>query len=201
MKVFAVLLAFLSCVFVACSPTSTFAPPPNNPYHPDHQVVYISDLFNQEETAEIKLALRILECDFEYKVVEYEIVPNSIPSRRIGANPSNSLLIEKVLSSDLRIEETDKEMQVGHYTVGLYLPQEELPTILLVANRIGDEKTFMKVIKHELLHQYLWVHSESTDSILYPVVEQAANDFTEYDLNRLRQMLHYSKKDFHLCHP
>lgn len=133
--------------------------------------------------------------------MEYDIISNSIPSRRLLADPQTSLLIEKVLSSDPRIEETDKEMQAGHYTIGLYLPEEAIPTILLVNNRIGGWKDFDKTIKHELLHQYLWKHSETTNSILYPSVDQAADDYTDYDLDRLRQTLHYTKQDFHLCHP
>jgi Matrixin len=178
--------------------------PPNNPFHPPVKEVYISALFSADEVKQIELGLKTIMCDTEYKLIEYRVHLNSRRMEYLIAETTDSLIIEKALSSDPRIAASDIELtkKSGDLsTIGLFLEtQQAVPTILLVVDRLGENRQlWLKVALHELCHALNMGHSTNEHSILYPRADQAADNLTEADLQSLRNLYHFKSTDFHLC--
>jgi hypothetical protein len=195
----------LFIILCSCTSGPPLQAPAHNLFHPPIKHVYVSALFSADEVKQIELGLKTIECDTEYKLIEYRVHLNSRRMEYLIAETKDALIIEKALSSDPRIVQSDLELanKGGDIvTIGLYLEtQQAVPTILMVADRLNDNKLlWFKTVLHEFCHALNMGHSINEHSILYPRGDQAADNLTETDLDTLRKLYHFKPTDFHLCH-
>lgn len=180
-----------------------------NPKHPTFLLsetpikrIWIDASFSIEEQNEIIRAYKTVECSTNYSIIRFEFSKDAAFGDYHRMKTMPSILVINAVSSDPRIKESDKRLSgKGKHTVGLYLSQEEIPTVLLPKDRLR-KSDFYQVVVHEAIHSSLNIlkHSESKKAVMfYAMDETSARDITEDDLKFICNSYECDAKSFNVC--
>lgn len=171
---------------------------------PMRKHVWIDSSFSEEEKDDIIRAYKTVECSTNYSLVTFEFTNNASlgDTYLMRANPS--IVVINTTSDDPRIKASDKDITKNHpnkRTAGLYLTQEQVPTVLLPRDRL-NRSDFYQIAAHEAIHSSLNIlsHSSSTNSIMfYATDETSAKDLTDDDLEFICELYFCMPSSFKVC--
>lgn len=147
--------------------------------------IWIDSTFSKEEKEDIITAYKTVECSTAFSLVVFEFTTNAGFGDYYLMDPKSSILVVNATSDDPRIKDSDSNLaKKNKHTVGLYLSQEAIPTVLLPRDRL-NRKIFYQIAVHEAIHSSLNIlsHSESREAVMfYACDETSAKDITKKDL-------------------
>lgn len=165
------------------------------------KTVWIDSSFTQEEETKIVEAFQTLECSTNYTLVAFRFRKGARMSDFARMNSITSLVVLKTTSSDPRIILSDITIGAGLYTIGLALPDETIPTILLVEDR-GSNAGLYSLALHEAIHLSLGIHkhTESFDAIMYGNSDKStASELTQKDFELICKIHQCDPTSFKVC--
>jgi hypothetical protein len=171
---------------------------------PIKKIVWIDASFSEEEKNDIVRAYKKLECSTNHSIVQFEFVTNASVADYYQMKISPSIVVMNVDSKDPRIRLSDKRLakeNKGKQTAGLFLSQEEIPTVLLPRDRLV-RSTFYEVALHEAIHSSLNIldHSESKKAVMfYAMDETSARDISKDDLKFICEYYQCDAESFNVC--
>ena len=155
-----------------------------------HKQVYISEGFSSSEENNISDALKNWECitggliSFD---IHFKYPQDSTFILQDGIDKHTILLILPAKESNKHIIDTDdyvKNHDNGRYVIGLYYETDDVPTILLVNDRIGYWD-YKPVVEHEVGHALMLDHLKDRNSVMFPHIDESAKMITKVDLTAL----------------
>lgn len=212
-KLFFLLSILLLILSVACvSSTGKKAKAPYNQRNLQ-KIVYIDDSFLDWEEDEIINALKNWECSTNY-TIRFKIILHAVSADYILAeDPTHSIFVRKVkgidpdiVKADKRIEDDAREKEhngedyVKRYTLGLFIPSAEIPTILLVSDRLKYEY-YRAVMEHEAGHSLGIDHIDNKDAVMYAHMDSSYKQITNNDLEALCKLYWCDPDKFNACNP
>jgi hypothetical protein len=166
--------------------------------------VWIDASFSEKETDAVIRAFQTIECSTNYSLVQFEFVKNATIGDYYRMKLQPSIVVINSISTDPRIKASDRRLAKDHkgkYTAGLYLSQEDIPTILLPRDRLKTGE-FYQVVIHEAIHAAfnILTHSESKNAVMfYATDETSARDLTEDDLKFICDTYQCDPESLNVC--
>ncbi len=164
--------------------------------------IWIDASFSEKEQNEIIRAFKTVECSTNYSLIKFEFHKNASFGDYHRMKMGPSIMVINAVSSDPRIKDSDKRLtSKGKHTVGLYLSQEEVPTVLLPRDRLSSYD-FYPVVVHEAIHSAFNIlkHSESKKAVMfYAMDETSARDITEDDLKFICESYECEAESLNVC--
>ena len=166
--------------------------------------VWIDATFSVDEQDAIIRAFHTIECSTNYSLVQFEFVRNATIGDYYRMKLQPSIVVINSISTDPRIKASDKRLEKDHkgkQTAGLYLSQEEIPTVLLPRDRLKKSE-FYQVVVHEAIHSAfnILTHSDSQNAVMYYATDEtSARDLTEDDLKFICDTYQCDSELFNVC--
>lgn len=168
------LLTFLSIAIMYIFVVPNFAPPR---HHSAHQILYIDSVFNKKETNDIVEA--VLEWNKSTnKTIKFDI-EKLVNLNKI--NKKDGIVITKI--NDKHPEVILIDWKTGNVTLAYYNPAD-IQYIAVINSRI-ERKQYKKVIMHELGHAIGLNHDDKMGTLMYPIMDLAADHITNADINNV----------------
>lgn len=179
------ILCLVLLCYVSCSSNLKRAPIPTSD-EKLHKTIYIDRSFSKVQVEFIEAALNEWSCSTN-RLIKYEIVKNTDYQKVYDTivDSADSLVLISATTNNKNIKESDDEFHKkdnNTYTLGLYMPTETVPTILVVSDRIYDKTIYVGVLLHELGHAWGLGHFNNKDSVMYYNITDGSKHITKNDL-------------------
>lgn len=168
------------------------------------KTIWIDNSFSEEEKDSIIKAYQTVECSTNYSLVKFEFVRNATIGDYFRMKLQPSIIVVNSISSDPRIKKSDKRLAAEHngkQTIGLYLSDGEVPTVLLPKDRL-KKSDFYQVIVHEAIHSAfnILTHSDSHSAVMfYAMDETSAKDISDDDLKFICEYYQCDAGSLNVC--
>lgn len=167
--------------------------------------IWIDISFSDKEVEGIISAFKTVECSTNYSIVEFDFFRKATIADLVQMSGPSNIVVVATDSNDIRIKRKDTDFKIAgkkKHTVGLFLSREEIPTILMVQDRIDNYSLFYKVAIHEAIHasMRIMIHSESNSAVMNASMDEtSAEDMTGDDLKLICDIYQCKASDFKIC--
>lgn len=183
---YAITLTILAAVWVKS--TQLWPPPKEYPSHV-HKTLYVDRHFTNDQFVLIAWAA-IRWSQATNHIIDYDVI--RLPMDHEETINSNNAIIVMMISPDHPNIITLDKFNMGT-TLGLYNPDDPIPTISFVEGRFDDADQFEQAAMHEMGHSVGLHHNhgiEGTLTLMFPSIGLAENYITEKDMINFCKLYH-----------